>query len=141
MTPPSSDSGISTTSNQSPTTTPGDRSPSNRYKRPGYHSGVDGFQTKRPRISHFSRPSWRPHTNKNVGCDENVHQISPSRTTNCFDDIIEKSGLSNTSITNPPLMRNFKQNINNRKDYVDTVDVQCNEITKSNIVTSPAYLM
>lgn len=140
LTPPSSDSGISTTSNQSPTTTPGDRSPSSQYKRPGYHSGVDGFQTKRPRISHFSRPSWKPNTNKSVGCDENVHQISPSRTTNCFDHIIEKSGLSNTSVTNRPLMRNFKQNTNNPKGSVETVEVQCNEITKSNIVTSPAYL-
>jgi RNA polymerase II elongation factor ELL len=54
----SSDSGISTSSNQSPGNTPDEKSPplgNSSYKRPGYINGVDGFPTKRQRISHFSR--------------------------------------------------------------------------------------
>ncbi|XKL66034.1 hypothetical protein PGB90_009454 [Kerria lacca] len=55
LTPPTSDSGISVGSNQSPSNI-GDKSPSCHYKRPGYFNGVDGFQTKRHRISHYNKP-------------------------------------------------------------------------------------
>ncbi len=107
MTPPSSDSGISVSSNQSPSrTTVGDKSPSCQYKRPGYINGVDGFQTKRVRISHFTKQSKRTGGEN----EENVHQISPSRITNCFDEVIAKSGLFNTAVKNPPLRSNFRQN-------------------------------
>ncbi|KAK7602478.1 hypothetical protein V9T40_008067 [Parthenolecanium corni] len=59
----SSDSGVSVTSNHSPNNNnnqtvaaggpAGHGSPPQSYKRPGYFNGVDGFQTKRQRISHF----------------------------------------------------------------------------------------
>lgn len=105
LTPPSSDSGISVGSNQSPNSSSsfssGDKSPSCQYKRPGYFNGADGLQTKRHRISHYSRPS-KPH-----GGDDNVG-ISPSTITNDFDEVIEKSGLSNTAVKNPPLRPNYK---------------------------------
>lgn len=50
-----SDSGVSVTSNHSPSNQPAAGSPPQAYKRPGYFNGVDGFQTKRQRISHFIR--------------------------------------------------------------------------------------
>lgn len=55
----SSDSDVSVTSNHSPNNnhagggSTNHSSPPQSYKRPGYFNGIDGFQTKRQRISHF----------------------------------------------------------------------------------------
>ncbi|XP_065220661.1 RNA polymerase II elongation factor Ell-like [Planococcus citri] len=129
LTPPSSDSGISVGSNQSPNSSSsfssGDKSPSCQYKRPGYFHGVDGLQTKRHRISHYSRPN-KPHAG-----EENV-QISPSRITNCFDEVIEKSGLFNTAVKNPPLRPNYRYGRSQPMDVDPSKpSKELNTITKS----------
>jgi len=81
----------------------GDRSPS----RPGYIKGVDGLPTKRKRISHFNRPNCLP-VRLSVVDKETAQQISPSRVTNGFDDIIEKFGLSSSTSKTSPLKFNSK---------------------------------
>ncbi|KAK5649180.1 hypothetical protein RI129_000209 [Pyrocoelia pectoralis] len=65
LTPPGSSDGGSSGSGQSPTSThPGSPPPPiSSSKRPGYYDGVDGLPTKRPRISHYRKPSdpiYRP---------------------------------------------------------------------------------
>ncbi|KAF5304317.1 hypothetical protein FQA39_LY09696 [Lamprigera yunnana] len=59
LTPPGSSDGGSSGSGQSPTSThPGSPPPPiSSSKRPGYYDGVDGLPTKRPRISHYRKPS------------------------------------------------------------------------------------
>lgn len=65
LTPPGSSDGGSSGSGHSPTSThPGSPPPPiSSSKRPGYYDGVDGLPTKRPRISHYLKPSepiYRP---------------------------------------------------------------------------------
>lgn len=58
LTPPGSSDGGSSGSGQSPTSThPGSPPPISSSKRPGYYDGADGILTKRPRISHYRKPS------------------------------------------------------------------------------------
>lgn len=62
LTPPgNSDGGSSVSSGQSPTSTHPGSPPSvvsgiSNNKRPGYFESIDGFQTKRQRISHYVKP-------------------------------------------------------------------------------------
>lgn len=59
LTPPGGSDGGSSGSGQSPTSTHPGSPPSviSSSKRPGYYDGADGLPTKRPRISHFRKPS------------------------------------------------------------------------------------
>lgn len=121
-------------SNQSPNSNSfsGDKSPSCQYKRPGYFHGVDGLQTKRHRISHYSRPGSKP-----LGNEENV-QISPSQITNCFDEVIEKSGLFSTAVKHPPLRPNYRCNKSMEMDVDTKPTIQQKELNKS-VPESSAY--
>ncbi|XP_034952781.1 RNA polymerase II elongation factor Ell isoform X2 [Chelonus insularis] len=71
LTPPGSSDG-SSGSGQSPNSNhPGSPTaitappPNLNYKRPGYYEGSDGFQTKRPRISHYRKPEANSRTEGN----------------------------------------------------------------------------
>lgn len=88
--PCSSDSGVSVSSNQSPNSNAPvlEKAPSGPYKRPGYFNGVDGFQTKRPRISHYVRqdpktaqqPEENAHRSNNACSEElNTPNAAPDR--------------------------------------------------------------
>lgn len=63
LTPPGGSDGGSSGSGHSPTSThPGSPPPPiSSSKRPGYYDGADGLPTKRPRISHYRKPSEPPY--------------------------------------------------------------------------------
>ncbi len=99
--PSSSDSGISVSSNQSPNNNgPVAEDSPNSYKRPGYINGVDGFQTKRQRISRVG-PKEPPQLVK-TNVDENAHP-SQSRLDECSRAVVAEKPTS--------ISRNFGRNV------------------------------
>lgn len=95
--PSSSDSGISVSSNHSPNNiSNGDNSPPSRYKRPGYVNGVDGFPTKRQRISHFVRQEPATAVKPAIVFEDNA-QLPQSRLDDCAKPVTNTSSPSTLS--------------------------------------------
>ncbi|XKL67596.1 hypothetical protein PGB90_003087 [Kerria lacca] len=111
--PSSSDSGISVSSNQSPNN---DIPITNKYKRPGYFNGVDGFQTKRQRISHFVK---QEPTKSNVF--EETTQVSQNRYEECqrVNSLIKQEpGKSNVFEENTQIIQNRYEDCQRMNNFI-----------------------
>ncbi|KAK4880936.1 hypothetical protein RN001_004255 [Aquatica leii] len=144
LTPPGSSDGGSSGSGQSPTSThPGSPPPISSSKRPGYYDGADGLPTKRPRISHYRKPSEpmyrspvenisqrRPVTDSRDASNMNPRSREP--TTNGYSNSVSNgysNGILNEKHSDEEDVANRKRScdshnlgfgVNREKTYIDS---------------------
>ncbi|KAB0800920.1 hypothetical protein PPYR_05274 [Photinus pyralis] len=132
LTPPGSSDGGSSGSGQSPTSThPGSPPPPiSSSKRPGYYDGVDGLPTKRPRISHYRKPSESIYRSP----AENISQRRPVTDSRDASNMNPRSrepttnGYSNSSYSNEILNEKHsdEEDVANRKRSCDSHSLSFN---------------
>lgn len=114
QTPPGSSDSGSSASGQSPSSShPGSPPPITTTKRPGYYDGADGFPTKRPRVSHYRKPSEIPN---NLPPAENQNQRKPITDSRDTSNMNPRSRESTP--TNGHYVNGFVNgNVNEKKSY------------------------